>query len=53
VEPTKSAGKHDRHDQDARAEDEYVLGLAEIEAPNATDEQVSDGQVEEALERRS
>jgi hypothetical protein len=39
--------RHDRHDQGARPEDEHVLGLAQVEAPGAADEQVADGQVEE------
>src|SRR5450432_1180502 len=48
VEPTESTGQHDRHDRDACAEDERVARLAQIEVSDATDEQVADGQVEEA-----
>src|ERR1017187_9766754 len=47
VEPTERMGKHDRHDHDARTEEEHVLGLAEVEGPDSGDEQVADGQVEE------
>jgi hypothetical protein len=38
VEPAESTGKHDRHDEDARTEDEHVLVLAQIEAPDAAHE---------------
>ncbi len=48
VETGEGVGQHERHDQDARAEDEHVLILAQIEAADATDEQVADGKVEEA-----
>ena len=41
-------GKHDRHDQDARPEHDHVLGLTQIEVPDAADEHVAAGQVEEA-----
>jgi hypothetical protein len=50
VEPTKSTGEHDRHDQDARAKDEHVLGLAEIEIPYTANQQVGNGEVEEPPE---
>jgi hypothetical protein len=36
--------------KDTSAEDEHVLGLSEIEAPNTADEQVAEGQVEEPPE---
>ena len=48
VEPTECMGKHDRHDQDARPEHDHVLGLTQIEVPDAADEHVAAGQVEEA-----
>jgi hypothetical protein len=47
VEPTEATGKHDRDEHDTRPEDEHMAGPAQIEFPNATDEQVADGQVEE------
>ena len=47
MEEAECAGKHERHDQDASAEDEHVLSLAQIEAADATDEQVADCKVEE------
>ena len=48
MEPSERAGKHERHDEDARPEDEHVLGLAQIKAAHTTDQQVADGKVEEA-----
>jgi len=48
MEPSECTGKHQGHDQNARPEDEHVLGVAQIEAANMTDEQVADGKVEEA-----
>src|ERR1019366_10801289 len=48
VEPSECAGKHYRHDQDARPEDEHVLGLAQIETADTADEQVADSQIEKA-----
>ena len=48
VEPCERVGEHDRHGQDARSEDERVLGLAQIEAPHTTDKQVADDEVEKA-----
>ena len=48
MEPSETVGKHERHDQDARPEDEHVPGRAQIEAADTTDEQVSDRKVEEA-----
>jgi hypothetical protein len=48
VEPCERVGKHERHDEDARPEDERVLGLAQIKAAHTTDKQVADGKVEEA-----
>jgi hypothetical protein len=41
VEPSEGTGKHERHGQDARPENEHVLGLVQIEAANTTDEQVA------------
>jgi hypothetical protein len=41
-------GKHERYDQDARPEDEHVLGLTQIKAAHTTYKQVADGKVEEA-----
>src|SRR5271165_5918899 len=43
VEPSERVGKHQRHDEDARPEDERVLGLAQIKAAHTTDKQVADG----------
>lgn len=48
MEPSKSVGKHQRHDQDSGPKDEHVLGLAETEAANATNQQIADGKVEES-----
>src|SRR5208337_1724298 len=48
VEPPECVGKHERHDQDARPQDEHVLILAQIEAADTTHEQIADGEVEEA-----
>jgi len=48
VEPSECVGEHERHDQDARPEDEHVLGLAQIEAADTADEHVADCKVEEA-----
>jgi hypothetical protein len=39
-------GKHERHEQDAGTECEHVRRFAQIEAADATDEQVGDGKVE-------
>jgi hypothetical protein len=48
VESTECAGEHDRHNQDTCAEDEHMPGVAQIEPPDPTDEQVANDQVEEA-----
>ena len=48
VEASECAGKHQRHDQDAGSEREHVRVLAQVEAADATDEQVGDGKVEQA-----
>ena len=48
MEPCERVGKHERHDEYARPEDERVLGLAQIKAAHTTDKQVADGKVEEA-----
>ena len=48
VEPCERVGKHERHDEDSRPEDERVLGLAQIKAAHSTEKQVADGKVEEA-----
>jgi hypothetical protein len=48
VESCKRVGKHDRHDQDARPEDERVRGLTQIKGAHTTYKQVADGKVEEA-----
>jgi hypothetical protein len=50
VEPSESVREHERHDQDARPEDEHVPGVAQTEVADTTDEQVADGKVEEAPE---
>ena len=47
MEASECAGKHERHEQDARSEDEHVLGLAKVEAADPTDEQVADREVEQ------
>ena len=46
MEPSEGVGQHQRHHQDARPEDKYVPGLAQIEAADPADEQVGDGKVE-------
>src|SRR5208282_3835015 len=48
VETSECAGKHERHDQEAGPECEHVRGFAQVEAADATDEQVGDGKVEQA-----
>jgi hypothetical protein len=48
VEPSEIVGKIQRHDQDARPEHQHVRGLAQIEAADTTNQEVSDGKVEEA-----
>jgi hypothetical protein len=48
VNPSECAGEHQRHDQDARSEDEHVLRLAQVEVADATDELMANGKVEEA-----
>ena len=48
MEPCERVGIQERHDDDARPEDERVLGLAQIEAAHTTDKQVGDGKVEQA-----
>ncbi len=48
MESTESSSKHHRHDEDARPEDEHVAGLTHFESPNATNEHVANGHVEEA-----
>ena len=48
VEPCECVGIQERHNDDARSEDDGVLGLAQIEAAHTTDKQVADGEVEEA-----
>jgi hypothetical protein len=48
VEPPEPVSEIQRHDQQARAQDKRVLGLAEIEAADTADKQVADGKVEEA-----
>ena len=48
VEPPECVGKHERHEQNAHPEGDHMLGLAQIEAADAADEQVGDGKVEEA-----
>jgi hypothetical protein len=50
VESTECTSQPERHDQDARPEDEHVLGPAQVEAPDAVDQRVADGQVEETPE---
>ena len=41
-------GQHERHDQYTRPKDKHVPGITQIEAADATDEQIADGKVEEA-----
>jgi hypothetical protein len=41
-------GKHERHGEDARPEDERVLRLAQIKAAQTTDKDIAQGKVEEA-----
>jgi len=38
VEASERVGKHERHDQNARTEDEHVPGFAQIEVAYSTDE---------------
>ena len=46
VEPCERVGKHERHNEDARTEDQRVLGLAQIKAANTTNKQVANGKVQ-------
>src|SRR5664279_32300 len=48
MEATECPGAHERHQQDTGPEGEHVPGLAQLEAPDAADEQVSHGEVEES-----
>jgi hypothetical protein len=48
VERSEIVSKIQRHDQDAGSEDEHVQNLAQVEAADTADEQVSHGKVEEA-----
>ena len=48
MQPCERVGKHERHNEDARPEDERVLGLAQIKVAHTTNQQVADGKVEEA-----
>jgi hypothetical protein len=41
-------GKHERHNKDARPEDECMLSLAQIKAAHTADKQIADGKVEES-----
>jgi len=41
MERPKSVGEHYRHNQDARPEGKHMPGLAQIEAADSTDEQIS------------
>ena len=50
VEAAKSAGQHERHDENSSAEREHVAGIAQAEAADAADEHVGDGEVEKAPE---
>jgi hypothetical protein len=47
VEPTKSAGTHDRNEHNSRSEDDHVLGIPQLEPSHATHEQIADGQVQQ------
>jgi len=48
VERSKSVGEHERHDQNARPEDERVSGVAQIEIADSTDEHIGHDKIEEA-----
>jgi len=48
VEAAECVGEHERHEQDARSEDQHMLGLAQIEVAYAADQKVSQAQIEEA-----
>ena len=48
VEASECAGQHERHEQNARAENKYMPGVAQVEAADTADEQVGDGKVEKA-----
>ena len=48
MEPSETVGEHERHDQDARPEDQHVPSLAQIETADTADKQVADGKVEES-----
>ena len=48
VKPPERMGKHERHNQDARSENEHVLGLTQIEVADTTDEQVGNPKIEQA-----
>lgn len=48
VKSPECVGTYQRHDQNARSEDEDVPGRAQIEAADAAEEQVGDSKVEQA-----
>ena len=48
MESCERVGIHERDDEDARPEDERVLGLAQIKGAHTTDKEVADGKVEDA-----
>ena len=45
---SECVGKHERHDQDTRPQDEDVQRPAQIETANTADQQIADGKVEQA-----
>jgi hypothetical protein len=48
VEAPECARKHERHNEYSCTERENVQGLTQIEAAHATDQQVAEGEIEEA-----
>lgn len=48
VKTSEIVGTVQRHDQDACAENENVRRLAQIKTADTTDEQISDGEIEQA-----
>ena len=48
MESSEGAGKHKRHRQNARPENEHVPGIAKIKAAHPADEQIADRKIEKA-----
>ena len=48
MEASERLREHQRHEEDAGSECQHVRRLAQVEASDATDEEVGDGEVEQA-----